>query len=314
MFGCMFLSRRPISVITSSAPSDPALKYKYKTNHNTTAYPVRKFPPSQSHLPQVENVSIAVYPTALSNHKWKMVSIGLASLLIAQFLYSVFGSAHAGSVAAGECLVNFGTYLGQQYRVDETLGRKCLFESPWMKIQQHLIQADGTPSSLSWLWIDVPDRVHVLVEAPNENGSAKRHFYVLERSPYALEGRRSWSVVSGTQQKGERPEIAAARQIEAELQLQCNDLKILGRFRTDESRGLGWSTSYVASNCKPSEGLPKLRPGERRLGANPSVRSDLKVVSLEELKESTMNGAFVEVQWSHTVSMALLHPEMSSTN
>lgn len=328
MFGCMLLTRRPISAKSSKSSSDPALcdlnnavkfsEYKPKPNNvhlvkASNHYP-RKF--NQPHLPHVENVSIAVYPSSASTKKWKIVSMALAALLVAHFLFAVFGAVRVGNPAAGDCLLSFGPYMGHQYKAKETVSRTCLFESKWIRIQKHEIQFGGVDSSssvLDWLWIDSPDRVNVLVEAaPSAN--EERQFYVLEKSSqYALEGRTSLAVVSGTINKGERHEIAAARQVEAELQLKCEEMQILGRFRSDVNRGMGWVTSYLAADCKPLEGLPQ-RKGERRLGAVPEERRDLKLMSLEDLRESARNGAFIEVQWSNTVAMALLHPEMAAPN
>lgn len=306
----MFLTRRPITALSSSnGGSDPALKHKHKPM--MLKHQPRKF--HQPHLPHVENVSIAVYPKPASAQKWKIVSMALASLLIGQFLYSVFGSVRMGNVKTGECLLSFGTYMGNQYKAKETVGRKCLIESKWMRIQQHQVQFEGDPTSiLDWLWIDYHDRVNVLVEAPPVGD--ERQFYVLERSKYSFEGRTSWAIVSGTINKGERHEIAAAREVEAEMNLKCDEIHILGRFRTDVNRGMGWVTSYLASQCKPLEGVPVPPPGERRLTASPSERNDLRIVSLDELRDSTQNGAFIDVQWSNTVAMALLHPELASAN
>ena len=267
----------------------------------------------QPHLPHFENVSIAVYPSSASAKKWKMVSMGLAALLISHFLYSVFGSVRVESPATGDCLVSFGSYMGNQYKAKETLDRKCLFESKWLRIQQHKVLLGGTEASsaLDWLWIDSPDRVNVLVEAPPSRD--QRRFYILQQtSQYAFEGRTSLAVVSGTIDKGERHEIAAARQVEAELQLKCDDIQILGRFRSDMNRGMGWVTSYLASECKPIEGVP-IPQSSRRLGSVPSERPDLMLMTLDALRESAQNGAFIEVQSSNTVAMALLHPGMTES-
>lgn len=340
MFGCMFLTRRPISAKSSSSASGPtstsihtdhsaAIKFsdhKQKPNNNQMMKVINHHPRKfhQPHLPHVENVSIAVYPSSGSAKKWKIVSMALAALLVAHFLYSVFGEVRVGNPAAGDCLLSFGPYMGHQYRSQETVSRKCLFESKWIRIQQHEVQFGGTESSsssvLDWLWIDSPDRVNVLVEAPPSSGADQeqhqRQFYILETSSqYALEGRTSLAVVSGTINKGERHEIAAARQVEAELQLKCEEMQILGRFRSDVNRGMGWVTSYLAADCKPMEGVPEhITRGGRRLGAVPEERKDLKLMSLEDLRESARNGAFIEVQWSNTVAMALLHPEMAPSN
>jgi hypothetical protein len=42
-------------------------------------------------------------------------------------------------------------------------------------------------------------------------------------------------------------------------------------------------------------------------------RQDLKTMSLTEFREAAREGAFVEVQWSNTVALALLYPELASS-
>jgi hypothetical protein len=46
------------------------------------------------------------------------------------------------------------------------------------------------------------------------------------------------------------------------------------------------------------------------VGAADAERQDLKSITLRELREAATGGRFLEVQWSNTVSMALLHPEL----
>lgn len=75
------------------------------------------------------------------------------------------------------------------------------------------------------------------------------------------------------------------------------------------NRGVGWVTFYLAAGCNPIDPVPT--EGDQ---VQTMEQHDLKIVSLDELREATRNGEIIEVQWSNTVAMASLHPEMASLN
>ena len=227
----------------------------------------------------------------------------------------------------GDCLVSFGPYRGHQYTTKETTGSKCLVESKWMRVQQHQVQFAGqsSPPISDWLWIDYHDRINVLVEAPSiastssssSSSTNERQFYVFDQSKYALEGRTSMAIIGGIIEPGESPERAAMREVEEEMHVTCDQLHWLGRFRTDVNRGMGWVNSYLATQCQPmntkrSSSTSK-GGGEHykdQVGTADVERQDLRKVSMAELIANVRNGDFVEVQWSNTVALALLHPEL----
>lgn len=245
-----------------------------------------------------------------SSRRWMLVSMGLLLLLLIQYV---------SMTPRGDCLVSFGTYKGHQYTTKETTGSKCLVESKWMRVQQHQVQFSGQSSTISdWLWIDYHDRINVLVEAPsmasnsNNNNNDERQFYVFDQSKYALEGRTSMAIIGGIIEPGESPERAAAREVEEEMHVTCNQMHWLGRFRTDVNRGMGWVNSYLATQCQPAKRSKGGEDGEDQVGTADVERQDLRRISLAELIANVRNGDFVEVQWSNTVALALLHPELVS--
>ena len=226
------------------------------------------------------------------------------------------------------------------------MGSKCLVESKWMRVQQHQVLFPGQSTPISdWLWIDYHDRINVLVEAPSapsseyESSSSlsspdsrEMFFFIFSQSKYALEGRTSMAILGGIVEPGEHPQDAAAREVQEEMSVTCDEMHPLGRFRTDVNRGMGWVHSFLAMRCHYYQHESKIaKTGTRTiLGMHSSTsssshavsegeqvgnadveRQDLRKVSLKELRAASRNGDFVEVQWSNTVALALMHPELA---
>jgi len=240
----------------------------------------------------------------LSSQQWKLLSICLAATLVVQ----VALSAHKWS---SDCVYSFGTYKGHIYTTKETVGKpKCWLESKWMRIQQHAVQFPGQSSPISdWLWIDYHDRINVLVEAPSSS-SEGRQFLVFEQTKYALEGRTSKAIIGGIIEPDEKPESAANREVEEEMGLKCDEMHFLGRFRTDVNRGMGWVNSFLAAHCLPV--TRQFSPDEGdQVGTADVERQDLIKMSIDDIRKAVRQSEFIEVQWSNTVALALLHPELS---
>lgn len=218
---------------------------------------------------------------------------------------------------SGSCEISFSEYKGPQYFSAESgsVGRpQCLVESKWLKLSQHSVKFPGSDTVFDdWLWIDYHDRINVLVEDKRIPGQEKK-FLIFEQSKYALEGRNSLAIIGGVIEPGETAEDAARREVDEEMNgLRCKDFHFLGRFRTDVNRGMGWLNSFLATDCS-RHSIDKGRvvgiAVEDEVGAPDTERQDLKSISLSRLREAARNAEFLEVQWTATVSLALLHPEI----
>lgn len=241
--------------------------------------------------------------------RWKYISIGLVVVLLIAQLF------RRNTRDSGHCTFSFGRYRGHEYRHESTVGTPiCLVETKWMRIQQHTVKV-GSSIIDDWLWIDYHDRINVLVEDETQPGEERR-FLIFEQSKYALEGRLSMAIVGGIIEPGEDAEDAARREVAEEMRgMHCEEFHSLGRFRTDVNRGMGWVNSFLATHCSRSSKKKHSRGHDRaanaeEVGAADTERQDLKSITLRELREAATNGQFVEVQWSNTVSLALLHPEL----
>jgi ADP-ribose pyrophosphatase YjhB (NUDIX family) len=215
-------------------------------------------------------------------------------------------------------VVSFGKYTGALWTKEgETLGRTCLLESNRMRVDHHIRRLPSGESINDWLWVDYGDRVNVLVQ---ERGTNK--FVVLEQTKYALEG-SSLATVGGFIEPDELPTHAAAREVEEELGLRCPlvRLQTLGKYRTDVNRGLGWVHAFLAQGCvstsvsSSSSSTSSSSSGNSAVVPVPGVADadskqevqEQRRLSREEVEAAVMAGRFVEVQWSNTVSLAMLY-------
>jgi 8-oxo-dGTP pyrophosphatase MutT (NUDIX family) len=221
------------------------------------------------------------------------------------------------------CAISFGTYKGTEYSsaAGGTVGQpKCLVESKLLKVQQHSVQlpvalTNGKPSGLiyDWLWIDYHDRINVLIEA--ERSAEEPHFLIFEQTKYALEGRESMAIVGGIIEPGEQPEQAAYREVLEETGQNCATFHFLGRYRTDVNRGMGWTNTYVASDCqKQRQERTESKHGVAdEVGVADTERQDLRTVSLTDVRNAVQAGQFLEIQWSATVALAMLYYDQQAS-
>ena len=187
-----------------------------------------------------------------------------------------------------------------------TAADKCLVQSPWMRVAEHSVDVAGDVKS--WLWIDYHDRINVIVESPDSSGEDPV-FMVLSQTKYALPS-SSLAVVGGIIEPGEwgDPPGAARREVLEELGVVCRDWSSLGRYRTDVNRGMGWVHPFMARDCAySSESGADAADGDAgAVGGRDAEKQEVRHMKLADVHAAALRGEFVEVQWSNTVSLALL--------
>jgi 8-oxo-dGTP pyrophosphatase MutT (NUDIX family) len=223
-------------------------------------------------------------------------------------------SSHSLRSAASDCQISLGTYRGPEYRTSQTVGAPiCLVESKFLKVQQHAVQfrPDDATVISDWLWIDYHERINVLVQAPD----SVDEFLVFRQSKYALEEKTSLAIVGGIIEPAEEASDAARREVAEEMKLECADFYFLGRYRTDVNRGVGWTNSYLATQChRPEEAAAAYEaphPADE-VGVADTERQDLQRIHLDDLRQAVVAGQFMEIQWSATIALALLHPQLTT--
>lgn len=220
-----------------------------------------------------------------------------------------------GAAAAGvpeeRCAVDLGRYEGPVYssadQSAETVANKCLVRSPWMRVAEHSVSVAGEFID-SWLWIDYHDRINVLVESP-DSSEEDPVFMILSQTKYALSS-SSLAVVGGIIEPDELGDSlgAAKREVLEELGVICQDWKTLGKYRTDVNRGMGWVHPFMARDCAYSHSEADAADGDAEVavGARDSESQEVRHMKLADVQAAALRGDFVEVQWSNTVSLALL--------
>lgn len=183
------------------------------------------------------------------------------------WLYNqVNGTNQFGIIEHGRsCQISYGTFRGIEYINHEStvLKPKCIFESKYLKLQQHQVRLDGAEVDTiipDWIWIDYHNSINVLVEAPTDATKkgdnydeqldhSKKEYLLFEQTKYGLDGKLSLAVVGGIIEPNEDPEQTARREINEELGVTCKLLHFLGQYRTDVNRGMGWTFTYLATKC-----------------------------------------------------------------
>jgi ADP-ribose pyrophosphatase len=246
-----------------------------------------------------------------------MGSAGVARLAVAFLGGCLVANLYLRQSSSGGCTISLGQYKGTRYTTTGTIGQpKCLIESKFLKVQLHRVQLEKSATIIDdWLWIDYHDRINVLVEAPRakaalptEDNTEEPRFLIFEQTKYALEDRMSLAIVGGLVEPGEAPETAARREVREETGHECARWQFLGRYRTDVNRGIGWTNTYLARDCQKQKqkALVDQETGGQ-VGGSDMERQDLRIMTLEEVMKAAQEGRFLEIQWSATVALAILH-------
>jgi ADP-ribose pyrophosphatase len=250
--------------------------------------------------------------------------------MLASFLAGVMVTKHLATNRlvnddnSSSCQISLGAYKGSVYTTTSTLETPiCLVESKFMKVSRHTVRFAEHDKVLSdWLWIDYHDRINVLVQTGADR------FLIFRQTKYALEGRESLAIVGGIIEPGETPQNAAHREVLEETKYDCRDMKLLGRYRTDVNRGMGWTHTFLARDCHEKTttffrklsfttadaAASKTTIEEEEVGVVDTERQDVVFMGQEQIRKALKNGKFMEIQWSATVALALLSMEDSDSH
>ena len=269
--------------------------------------------------------------TSLVGRRWTLVSIIFGITIILMFTHlknQQLLVADTNSNTKDDCLVSFGPYRGSKYESTatdafrtsgETIGNKCLVQSKWMRVAQHRVQIMDNNHNQEmkviddWLWIDYHDRINVLVQDPNSS-SDDPSFLILKQTKYALSSQESLAVVGGIIEPDEEALDAAKREVDEELHVTCNSWIPLGMYRTDVNRGMGWVHPFLARDCNYIKQVKSnveenadVQETNSNVGERDTEKQNIQSMTLSEVKAGVMNQQFIEVQWSNTVALAMLH-------
>lgn len=171
-----------------------------------------------------------------------------------------------------------------------TVAREIRWESSFARFEMHQVRMkDG--SLREWAWFEEPEQVNVAVQMEDTGRVA-----IFKQSKYGLPG-ISLAPVGGGVDHGESALDAAKRETQEEMHLECSRWTYLGRYRVDTNRGLGFTNQFLSQGCVHLENSLD----------NPYDLESQSVttISVAELRLQVELGAFQEIKWIATMSMAL---------
>jgi hypothetical protein len=70
---------------------------------------------------------------------------------------------------------------------------------------------------------------------------------------------------------------------------------------------MGWVNSFIAHGCKKKKDDNNDMERSDEVGAPDTERQDVISMSINDVMQNVRDGGFLEVQWSNTVALAMLH-------
>lgn len=206
------------------------------------------------------------------------------------------------------CQYFHSLYQGRIYTTPQTLSTECVYESRWLRLMNHHVKYDS--EIIDWLYIDCHDRVNVLVQHPK----IKKEFIVLQQSKYAIKT-ETLAILYGKVKSEEKVIETVIREMKDKLGVGCRNIIELGSFVTDVNKGMGKVYSYLALDCEfilenqDIDGVESER--ENDIGIKDLIDQKVLLMNTKELSRNVKQGKFQEVQWSNTVSLALMRDEIN---
>lgn len=185
-----------------------------------------------------------------------------------------------------------GRFQGKKWRKHGwTLGATPIYETPWSLVELHTVQINSKILQ-NWLWVEEKPAVNILARQDGK-------FLIFKQTKYGLL-KDSLAPVGGMIEPNEQPLATAKRELLEELSLVSDKWTPLGTFRTAVNRGGGFSTFYIADDCRPSK---------TKKASDDLEKQEVLKMSLDEVRKALMAGEFGEVKWTANIALALLHLE-----
>ena len=163
-----------------------------------------------------------------------------------------------------------------------------LDQPPFLRVENHTVQAPGGEVIGQWAWLVTPDYVNII--PITEEGQ----FICLRETKYGIDG-PSLAAVGGFVETGEDPREAACRELMEETGYRASGWRHLGDFRVDCNRGVGTAHFYVATGAV---GVAAPASGDLE-------EHEVVLLSREELLAALTGGEFKSLSWAAAVSLAL---------
>jgi ADP-ribose pyrophosphatase len=171
----------------------------------------------------------------------------------------------------------------------KTRDRKTVLdESPWLKVEQHIVELPSGQVISNWQWVIMPDYVNVVAVTEDDM------FVFFRQVKYGLEG-DTLAVIGGYLNDREEPLKAAQRELREETGYESPNWLSLGSYRVDPNRGIAIGHLFLARRA--------------RLVATPIVddleEQHLLLLSRAEVEQALETGEFHVMAWTAAVVLAL---------
>lgn len=167
--------------------------------------------------------------------------------------------------------------------------RTLLDRSPWLTVETHVVELSDGAVVEDWPWLVLPD--YAIVVAVTETGS----FLVFRQTKYGVEG-TTLSPPGGYLDPGERPDVAARRELLEETGHECDDWTSLGRYVVDGNRGCGVGHLYLARDARR---VAEPAPDDLE-------EQELLALTRGEVEAALLAGEFKALSWAAAVALALV--------
>lgn len=172
----------------------------------------------------------------------------------------------------------------------KTQARRVLLDaSPWLVVENHVIELPNGQVIPDWTWVDTPDFINVVVEM------ADGTFQFFRQWKYGFD-RISLAPIGGYLEPGESPLEAAKRELREEMGCEASEWVDLGRYRIDANRGAGMGNLFLARGAQQVAA-----PTGGDLEEQTPVR-----LSRAEVLAALRSGEFRGMAWAANVGLALL--------
>ena len=179
----------------------------------------------------------------------------------------------------------------------KTIARRTILDkSPFLIVENHIVELPDGQVIPDWPWIIAPDYVNV-VAITDENT-----FLCFRQTKYGVED-TSLAPIGGYIDPNEAPFTAAQRELREETGYEALEWIDLGRYRVDANRGAGTGFFWLARQAH--------KVMERN--ADDLEEQTLLYLQRSDVEMALAKGEFKVMAWAASMAMALLYLMREST-